>query len=134
MGRYKIIDIGIYKCYLTVFVGSTKELVRFVEDCDDEDLKDLTDKIKEDAQKGLRHYAASTYWNDETRTPFLYLPNLSTTPKNLEIIVHELSHVVFLILGDVDITVDQYNNEAFAYLIGWLMKEVFNKEGYEEFK
>ncbi|MFM0044109.1 hypothetical protein [Paraburkholderia sediminicola] len=40
--------------------------------------------------------------------------------------VHELAHAVFHILGDVGVPVeDGQANECFAYLQGFLMKEVF---------
>jgi hypothetical protein len=44
----------------------------------------------------------------------------------VDTLVHELDHAVFHILGDVGIPVeDGAANEAHAYILGWLMKEVF---------
>lgn len=132
MGKFKVIDIDIYKVHLTVFVGSRKEFLEFIESCEDEDIKKFTQQIKKDIENKFQG-AASTYWDNQNRVPIVYLPKISTSPEDLDTIVHELSHVVFAILGDVGITVDMYNNEAFAYLQGWLMKEIMDKEGYENF-
>lgn len=62
----------------------------------------------------------------------VYLPSLSLKAGSLEVIVHELSHVVFLILGDVGVQVDPDNNEAFAYLLGYLVRQVFTRKGYDK--
>lgn len=132
MGKFKVIDIDIYKVHLTVFVGSKKKFSEFLESSEDEDNKKFTQKVKEDIENDFQA-VASTYWDKQNRVPILYLPKISTSLEDLEVIVHELSHVVFIILGDVNITVDMYNDEAFAYLQGWLMKEIMDKEGYENF-
>lgn len=131
MGKYKIIDIDIYKIHPTIFVGSLKEFLSFVESCKDEENKGLIEQIKEDINQGF-NYGASTYWDNKNRSAILYFPKLSTSLEGLEIVVHELSHLVFLILGDVGVEVDMRNNEAFAYLLGWLMKEVMDKKGYKK--
>lgn len=132
MARVKYISIDIYRTTLTIFVGDIKELHEFAKKCsqDNPDFDELLDCIEDDLDNNS--FEASTYWGSKTRTPVVYLPSLSLKAGSLEVIIHELSHVVFLILGDVGVQVDPDNNEAFAYLLGYLVRQVFTRKGYEK--
>lgn len=132
MVKYKDISIDIYKVHIEVFVGDFEEFVKaFKENCRNPDrYKDYI----EDMEKGVNErsqFEAMIYWNGDNRMPvIIYIPSLSMKPSNISNIVHELSHAAFCVLGKVDITVDMYNNEAYAYLIGYLAQETFDKKGY----
>ncbi|TCG09346.1 hypothetical protein BZM27_05965 [Paraburkholderia steynii] len=70
-----------------------------------------------DGCKGL----AIRHLNDDGRTYVIGVFDGAT-----DTFVHELAHTVFHLLGDVGIPVESGEaNEAFTYLIGWLMREVF---------
>lgn len=61
----------------------------------------------------------------------VYLPSLALKPHCINNVVHELSHVTFYIIDDVNVGVDCDNDEAFAYLIGYLAEQIYTKAGYE---
>lgn len=129
MAKVKNIQIDIYRLTLTIFVGQREDFMRYVKSCkSNRRFRGLEEAIRQDTED----YEAVTYWNENERTPVIFLPKLSTQPKTLNVIVHELSHVCFYILNNVDIQVTAHNDEAFAYLLGWLTEEVFKKEDYEE--
>lgn len=133
MAKYKVIPIPIYRMDLRVFIGSLEEFKSFMEDKSKKNhvYDYIVNDVGENLNK-LKSYEASTFWNRQARILIVYLPSLSTRPHSLNNIVHELSHATFHILDDVDIRIDANNDEPFAYLQGWLMQEVFEKNGYEE--
>lgn len=129
MAKVKNIEIDIYRLTLTVFVGQWEDFVKYVKSCkNNRRFRDLSQVVEQDKM----NYEAATYWNEDERVPIMYLPRLNTHSKTINVITHELAHVCFHILNNVDIQVSSGNDEAFAYLQGWLAEEVFKKEGYEE--
>lgn len=132
MAKYKAIPINLYRLTLQVFVGSQKEFKRAAERAQERDsgydfvIQDINDSFQDHVT-----FEAATYYNSKDRILLVYLPSLALNYKNICDIVHELAHVTFAILGDVGIQVDAKNNEAFAYLQGWLAEEVFKNEGWE---
>lgn len=129
MAKVKNIEIDIYRLTLTVFVGQWEDFVKYVKSCkNNRRFRDLSQVVEQDKM----NYEAATYWNEDERVPIMYLPRLNTHSKTINVITHELAHVCFYILNNVDIQVSSGNDEAFAYLQGWLAEEVFKKEGYEE--
>jgi hypothetical protein len=47
---------------------------------------------------------------------------------SINTIVHEVSHACFRILTDHDVSCDIDNDEAFAYLSGYLAERIYNKK------
>lgn len=136
MVKVKYIPIDIYRITLVVVVGNFNEFVsyvRYVVGEDKEVYKDLLESLGAD-ENDADSFEASTYWNNKTRTPIIFLPRLSTKPVDLNNCVHELGHVTRIILGNVGVITEVGNDEAFQYLQGWLMEQVYIKDGYEEFK
>lgn len=132
MAKMKCIPIDIYRLNLEVFVGSLKEFRAFIENLckEDESYKAIVDNINDNIQ-GADIYEAATYWNNYERRLIIYLPSLSLKPHCINITVHELSHATQYILDDVSIRIDSSNYEAYAYLIGYLVEQVYTKDGYE---
>ena len=62
------------------------------------------------------------YLNEEGRT---YV--VGVFDGTIDTFAHELAHAAFRILGDVGVPVEDEGaaNEAYAYLLGWLFKEIF---------
>lgn len=133
MAKIKYIPVDIYRIKPIVFVGNLKEFKSFAEQMckKDKSFKFVVDDINDNLQQ-LVYFEAATYWNTKIRKLIIYVPSLSLTPNNIDNVVHELSHATFQILDDVGIKVDADNNEAYAYLIGYLASEVYTKDGYEE--
>ena len=133
MAKVKYISIDIYRITPIVFVGDFKDLISFVKRKTtgaEEDYADLLEGIDNDSKETYA-FEASTYWNNKTRTLILYFPELSKTPHDINNMVHELSHATFIILDNVGIDIDVSNNEAFAYLQGYLAEQIYDEDGYD---
>ena len=133
MAKVKYISIDIYRITPIVFVGDFKDLISFVKRKTtgaEEDYADLLEGIGNDSKETYT-FEASTYWNNKTRTLILYFPEFSKTPHDINNMVHELSHATFIILDNVGIDIDVSNNEAFAYLQGYLAEQIYDEDGYD---
>lgn len=131
--KIKYIPITIYKLTLTVFVGGFNEFYNFIKlgtKGKENDYSDLLDILEKDKEYPM--LCAATYWNGKTRTPIIYLPSLSTKPRDLNDVCHELGHATRIILDDIGVKTTVDNDEAFQYLQGYLMEQVYTKDGYEE--
>lgn len=53
--------------------------------------------------------------------------DLELNPRGHSIISHEIFHVVSLSLEWVGIQHNEYTEEAYAYLLGWMVKEFYEK-------
>lgn len=134
MAKVKYIPIDIYRITPIVFVGDFKDLISFVKRKTmgaEEDYADLLEGIGNDSKETYT-FEASTYWNNKTRTLILYFPEFHKKPHDIDNMVHELSHATFIILDNVGIDIDVSNNEAFAYLQGYLAEQIYDEDGYEE--
>lgn len=131
--KLKYIPISIYRLTLTVFIGDFNEFYNFIKSGtkgEENDYSDLLNILEKDKEYPM--LCASTYWNGKTRTPIIYLPSLSTKPRDLNDACHELGHVTRIILDDIGVKTTVDNDEAFQYLQGYLMEQVYTKDGYEE--
>lgn len=134
MIQIKNIPIDIYRTILTVVVGNFNEFAAYVRDMvgdDKETYKELLESVDAD-EKETDTFEAVTYWNTKTRTPIIFLPRLTTKPRDLNNSVHELGHITRIILNDIGVTTEVGNDEPFQYLQGYLMEQVYTKDGYEE--
>lgn len=134
MAKVKYIPVDIYRITPTVFVGNFKDLVSFVKrntKGEEEDYADLLEGIGNDSKETYT-FEASTYWNNKTRTLILFFSEFPKKPHDIDNMVHELAHATFIILYNVGIDIDVSNNEAFAYLQGYLAEQICNEDGYEE--
>lgn len=123
--KIKYIPISIYRLTLTVFVGTFKEFYDFIKQGAKgrKDFAGLLERLEEDKEYSM--LSAATYWNGTTRTPIIYLPDLSTKPRSLGNACHELGHVTRAILDDIGVKTTVDNDEAFQYLQGWLMEQIY---------
>lgn len=133
MARVKKIDIGIYKTWITVFVGSHKEFAKWLR-------KDKKDMVR----KALADYVESTagehggfgdfYSCDACRPSFVRVDTLKMNAEDISAMAHEMAHATFYIMRDVEIGVNSESEEAFAYLQGYLLEEALKKDGWKEGK
>lgn len=134
MAKVKYISVDIYRITPVVFIGDFKDLVSFVKRNTmgaEKDYADLLEGIGNDSKETYA-FEASTYWNNKTRTLILYFPESPKKPHDINNMVHELAHATFIILDGVGIDIDVSNNEAFAYLQGYLAEQIYDEDGYEE--
>lgn len=113
---------------LEVCVGSYRDFIKYIECCTSDAsgrYEGLVEALKEESEGST--FGASTYWNAVTRSLLIWMPRHPIALEDIEVTVHELSHACFYILNDVAIRIDAHNNEAYAYLIGYLTKKVFDK-------
>lgn len=117
---------------MTVFVGTFDKFYKFVKHGakSRKDYAGLLERLEEDRE--VKMICAATYWNGNTRTPIIYLPSLSIKPRDLSNVCHELGHATRIILDDIGVKTTADNDEAFQYLQGYLMEQVYTKDGYEE--
>lgn len=53
---------------------------------------------------------------------------------NTDVIAHESTHVAFETFRDIGGIADEDNQEPFAYLVGWVAKQIKNALNYKKFK
>lgn len=130
MAKVKKIDIGIYKTWITVFVGSRKEFSDWLR----KDKKNIVYKTLADfvidgnEQSGFGDF----YSSDEYRPTFVRLDSFKMNADDISAMAHEMAHATFYIMRDVDIDVCSESEEAFTYLQGYLVMEALKKDGWKE--
>lgn len=107
----KVIPIDLYKRGLLIFIGDKNECVKLLK----------RDKISEESVKQVKEFdmtgtTAVTFCIDGD--VLIYMEN----KKPIEVLVHELSHVAFMVLRIVGIDPTQ-SEEAYAYLLGYLYEK-----------
>lgn len=113
-------DIDIYRCSVLFIVESTaKEFKKYCKENNlnftEETYNLILDDIKnEDKCDGV------TYSIGYAGNYIVFLRNTK-----LEVVVHELFHLVNSILCDREVTYDE-QAEAWAYLIGWVTQDFYN--------
>ena len=111
MIRIKKVDVPFYYGKLTIVIAK--------------DLRKAMKKVKEEIEKGFvpENYDAFVTWhiknNYHNYTVFLK-PN-ATAPT----IAHEALHLSNRILHDINHTPTFINDEPQAYLLGWIVKEIY---------
>lgn len=128
MAKTKRIEIDIYKTGLQVFVGTIDEFREWAKEFyKHNDFKGLLEKINE-PNSGQ----ASFFYNNSTRSMVIRVPSLGTTPQSIGIVAHEMAHACIWLLNDVGVPViEQETDECFTYLLEYLMREFYKKDGYE---
>ena len=53
---------------------------------------------------------------------------------NTDVIAHESTHIAFETFRDIGGIADEDNQEPFAYLVGWVAKQIKNALNYKKFK
>jgi len=103
--KQKTIDIPIYTGKLTMFLG-----------------KDLSFIEIEYRTPSLKDYGAVTLSNESYPRHYIVA---FTDKKHLSNIAHEAVHIKNSIFTDCGIQLDLANDEAEAYLVGWLFEQIY---------
>ena len=128
MAKVKYIPCDVYKRGVSVFVGTYEELVKWSkEEFTNPDYEDFLKTLEENSPKGEAdcHYDCGSC--------VVRIEQFPCTPGEVAALAHELLHGVFYILGYCGVEY-AYNtsNEAYTYLLEWLMGEALRMEGYKD--
>lgn len=129
MAKVKYIECDIYKRGIDVLIGTPEELKKWCEKTynEDEDDKEFNWSLQH-CRFGLAdfHYSCGG-------CAVIRLPKFPKTPVEIAYTAHEVFHAASWLLSfsGVDYNNENINNEAFAYLIEHLMRNILEKEGYE---
>lgn len=131
MAKIKWVDVDIYKTGVTIFVGTHNEFIKYLKDMASK--KDYYKEIVPLAENRDSTSAASFYWDVKSRTLIVEITSLKFNYNKLGEVVHELDHATFYILDECMIYygLEDESKEAHTYLLELLVRETFNKEGYE---
>lgn len=63
---------------------------------------------------------------------FVWIKNDELSPSSISVIAHEALHVTNMILSSASIQIDiNSNDEAQAYLLGWIVKKILETYSYQ---
>lgn len=131
MAKVKYIRCDIYKRGINIFIGTPEQLIDWAEKTYNEDVED--EEFIKDLKTGS-FGLADFHWGNGYGV--VRLPKFPKTPEEIAYTVHELFHATSYLLGysGVSYSNESLANEAYAYLIEHLTRNIFDKEGYEEVK
>lgn len=131
MAKTKYINVDVYKTGVTIFVGTHKEFIKYVKNMASK--CDYYKNLISLAENRAITSAASFYWEANSRTLIVEITSLKFNYNKLGEVVHELDHATFYILDECMIYygLEDESKEAHTYLLELLVRETFNKEGYE---
>lgn len=115
----KIIHIEMYQCDLMVHFGDKKSLL----DCL---LKNVEDKAAFDAVGEIQDNSIGTSILLEGGQSILYLKTIPTDSTGVSILSHEIFHVANLIMQEIGANFSSESEEAYAYLIQFLTKRIWD--------
>lgn len=124
---YFSIDFGIYPRTLYIVKGNNKNKVisdNFMSR-EETDL-DVSDR---DCTDGSRTWSVI----ERNSKKFGFLVQLKRVNDNSEM-AHEATHVVFDLFRDIGAYADEENQEPFAYLVGWVTRQLINAYNYKDNK
>lgn len=115
MKRHKLIPIPLYRQDLLVVIGTREELKQsLAELLDDKEFERTWREVKEPSKEP----ADGTTYKLESGSNLIHITN-----QTLEIMTHELYHATQNILNGIGVRPSPDSEEAYAYLIGYLMSQ-----------
>lgn len=131
MAKTKYINVDVYKTGVRIFVGTHKEFIKYVKDMASK--YNYYKELISLAENRDTTATASFYWEANSRTLIVEVTSLKFNYIKLSEVVHELDHAAFYILDDCMVYYgpEDESKEAHTYLLETLVRETFNKEGYE---
>lgn len=88
---------------------------------------------KTEINKGLKKYRLKVNREGnytvifDTGQILISLADLPTKPRQYAIMQHEIFHAAFFLMDKIGIPLNKTNDEAYAYLIGYLTQEIYSK-------
>ena len=128
MGIYKHIRADVYRRGITVFMGTRKELVKFVEEAYDGD-ELLLKQVKDDVDDAT---SIGTAYKEERGQSLVWVPSFPKTPEQIASLAHEILHATYTLLDFCGVEY-RYGgaNEPYTYLFEYFLTNTLKKEGYE---
>jgi hypothetical protein len=115
---FRAVDIPIYRTYLFIAVGLTdtqleEKLNDYVAD------KDYIANLVKDSHVDSGYQAMTAFCEGYNIVRFNTLPDV----QDINMIAHESFHVTCSIMNHVDVTLSDDSEEAFAYLLGFIVEQ-----------
>lgn len=128
MAKWKYIRNDTYRRGITIFIGSAKEFIKFLESSSYKNDKELMENIKEHENTN----ALATCYNDHTDGQcIIRVSNCPITPTQIACLGHELLHATFFILQYCGIKYSDEGEEAFTYLYEFFLTKALTEKGYK---
>lgn len=132
MAKVNYIKCGVYKRGVHVLIGTHNELLKYIKKeykGVEKDYKDFLESVKIKTNG-----YATTYWGDGECV--VLLPKFPDNPEDIAVATHEMMHATECILWYSGIYKDKekINDEVFAYLLEYLVKNTLEEENYEDIK
>ena len=124
---YFSIEFGIYPRTLYIIKGNNKNKV-ISDNFMSREKTDL-DVSDRDCSDGSRTWSVI----ERNSKKFGFLVQLKRVNDNSEM-AHEATHVVFDLFRDIGAYADEENQEPFAYLVGWVTRQLINAYNYKDNK
>lgn len=121
MSRAFVIDIPLYNRDLLVVFGDTEYLAKQVSEAYDIPLHEVYPIIEDiDGRSDGRYY-----FNVEQGSRLVWMPRVPEEPQEYATLAHEIFHAVFGIMDEIGASPTKDSEEAYAYLVGYLTKEIY---------
>ena len=129
MAKYKNIRIELYKRDITVFIGSHEEFKEWIKKCD---FPETWNTIITQILKSDDNAEASYWYNNNNGNGIIELKKHPETTEEICTAVHECLHCVIRVLSYIGIPCVEYAaNEAYTYLLEYILTNVLDYKGYE---
>lgn len=108
--QYFKIDLVIFPFELHVFFGERDELFHEVVDMD----------LSYGSEVGRTIMT-------ESNGVVLWMPKTPCSPEDFAVLQHEIFHAVDMLYRRIGIKLSRHSDEAYAYMIGYITKEIYGK-------
>jgi hypothetical protein len=120
MNKLRQIRIPIYEQDVHIFFGDKNECIDALKNI--EVSNEIINFCFQDSENTSGRW---TQWRDDMFN-LMWMPSIPTTTHDYGILVHEISHGVFFILDHIGMKHTLDSDEAFAYLQGYMFREIDN--------
>lgn len=129
MAKFKVIHIDIYRRDITVFIGSHDEFKAWIATCD---VPTSWEQLVEAVVESEDNAEASYWYNNNNGNGIIELKKHPETTEEICTAAHECLHCVMRVLSYIGIPCVEYaGNEAYTYLLEYILTNVLDYKGYE---
>lgn len=113
-----VISVDIYNRDIVVHIGELKSLRKYIK-------KFLSKKVIAEVCEHLDQCSLGKTIEIENSGIIVYLPQYTDSAKDRAILTHELFHATYMILKKAGIDCTDVSDEAYAYLLQFLVEKAF---------